>query len=163
MAGMFNKTEKMFFKGKLSWCKLTKPDDWGSWNVTMHPDTESLEAIRTLQGEGLKNVLKKDEDGYFIKFRRPCQRMIKGKVIGVTPPEVVDDKGEPLIGHVGNGSDGVVKLEVYEHNTPGGGKAKAARLEAVKVVNLVPYDPEKDMDDAAKAKVEGLGQQEMFF
>ena len=160
---MYNKTEKIFVKGKLSWCKVNKPNDWNAWVVTIHPDQQSLETIRDLQAEGLKNVLKKDDEGYYITFRRPTSRLLKGKVIGLTPPEAVDNEGKPITVGIGNGSDGIVKLEVYQHGTPGGGKAKAARLEAVKVVNLIPYEPERDMDEAAKEKVEGLGQQEMFF
>lgn len=160
----FNKTEKVFVKGKLSWCYLHKPDDWNNWTVTIAPDKDSLETIRDLQAQGLKNVLKKNEDNeYIVRFKRSTSRQVKGKLIGMTPPEVIGTDGEPLLKNIGNGSDGIVKLEVYEHGTPGGGKAKAARLEAVKITNLVPYEPDRDMNDEAKDKLEGMDKQEMFF
>jgi len=159
----YTPTEKVFIKGKLSWVKVKAPNDWGKWTVTVHPDQASLEIIRDLQAEGLKNVLKKDDEGYYVAFSRPTQKLIKGKVIGMAPPVVVDDKGEPLDKNIGNGSDGIVKLEVYAHGTPGGGRAKAARLESIKVMNLVPYEPERDMNEDAKSKLEGMDKQEMFF
>lgn len=154
-------TEFVFITGKLSWVKTHTPDEWGKWKVTVHPTVESLEKIRELQGEGIKNVLKKDDDGYKCTFSRPTQRMVKGKVIGLTPPEVLQADGKtPLTGvHVGNGSDGTVKLEVYQHNTPGGGKAKAARLLSIKVDNLIPFEMKRDFTEGQQELVSGLAEQ----
>lgn len=157
-------TDNVYIKGKLSWVKVNRPNDWGAWTVTVHPDQASLEIIRELQAQGLKNVLKKDDDGYNITFRRPTSKMIRGKVVGYAPPEVIDKDGNPLHGiNIGNGSDGIVKLEVYQHGTPGGGKAKAARLKTVKVVNLVPFEGERDYTDKQKEMVKGMDTQEMLF
>lgn len=154
-------TEYVFLTGKLSWVKTTVPDEWGKWKATIHPNNESLEKIRDLQAEGIKNVLKKDEDGYCCTFSRPTQKMIKGKVVGLAPPEVLQADGKtPLTGVlVGNGSDGVIKLEVYPHGTPGGGKAKAARLLSIKVDNLIPFEMKKDFSEGQLLAVEGLAEQ----
>lgn len=154
-------TEYVFVRGKLSWVRTTQPNEWGKWTCTIHPDNASLETIRELQGQGVKNVLKKDDDGYFTTFSRPTQKMMKGKVVGLTPPEVLDKEGKPLAKDilVGNGSDGIVKLEVYSHGTPGGGKAKAARLMAIKVENLIPYTVDKDFSAGQKETVAGLNEQ----
>jgi len=151
-------TEHVFIQGKLSWLKCTIPDEWSKWKVTIHPNSESLERIRELQSEGIKNVLKKDDDGYHITFSRPTQKMIKGKVVGLAPPEVLQADGKtPLTGVlVGNGSDGTVKLEVYSHGTPGGGKAKAARLLSIKVDNLIPFEMNRDFNPNQKEAVAGL-------
>jgi hypothetical protein len=145
--------------------KCQQPDEWGKWKVTVHPTEASLEKVRELQGEGIKNVLKKDDDGYKVTFSRPTQKMVKGKVIGLTPPEVLQADGKtPLTGVlVGNGSDGTVKLEVYSHGTPGGGKAKAARLLSIKVDNLIPFEMNRDFDDKQKEAVQGLDEQEFIF
>lgn len=154
-------TEYVFIQGKLSWLKAQTPDEWGKWKVTVHPNNEGLEKIRALQGEGIKNVLKKDDDGYKCTFSRPTQKMVKGKVIGMAPPEILQADGKtPLTGVlVGNGSDGVVKLEVYQHNTPGGGKAKAARLLSVKIDNLIPFELKRDFTAGQQEAVEGLAEQ----
>lgn len=144
-------------KGKASWARLVTPNQWDAWAITVHPDTESLEMIRDLQAQGLKNTLKKDEEGYFVQFRRPINKMIRGKVVAFTPPEVIDADNKPMDGKtVGNGSDVTVRLEVYEHGTPGGGKAKAARLEAVRVDYLIPFNPESDFTEDEKAKIGDL-------
>lgn len=153
-------TEYVFIQGKLSWVKVQTPNEWGKWTVTVHPNNESLEKIRELQGEGMKNVLKKDEDGYFTQFNRPTQKMMKGKVVGLVPPEVLQADGKtPLTGVlVGNGSDGVVKLEVYSHGTPGGGKAKAARLLSIKIDNLIPFELKRDFTAGQQEAVAGLAE-----
>lgn len=152
------KTDYVYVQGKLSWVKTQVPDEWGKWKCTLHPNDESLNKIRDLQAEGLKNVLKKDEDGYLITFSRPTQKLMKGKVVGMAPPEILMADGKtPLQGVlVGNGSDGTLKLEVYSHGTPGGGKAKAARLLSIRVDNLIPFEINRDFDRNQKDKVAGL-------
>jgi hypothetical protein len=134
-------TTNVYVKGTAKWCQLRAPDSWGSYKITLYPDGPSLERIREMQASGLKNVLKKDDDGYNVAFRRPQSKEMRGKIVTFTPPEVLGPDGKtPLLDLVGNGSEVTVKLEVYPHGTPGGGKAIAARLAAVKVDNLVPYD-----------------------
>lgn len=139
------RSEEVRIKGKVSWVKAITPDPtYNKWSVQVHPDQASLDKIRDLQAEGLKNVLKKDEDGYYVSFSRPASKMINGKVQGFAPPVVKDANGRDLPGTiVGNGSDGEIILEVYQHKTPSGGKAKAARWKGLDVTNLIPYNPNK--------------------
>jgi hypothetical protein len=156
------RTQNVYVKGKLSWVRPDKPDPWGNYKATIHPDPESLNIIRGLLDRGLKNKLGQDEDGYNMTFRRPTQKVIKGKVVAFSPVEVLDGtkdklpdgsyfpwKGEAI----GNGSDGVLKLQVYEHPTPSGGKAIAARLEAVRVDNHIPFQK----DDFTKFEERQIG------
>jgi len=151
--------EYLYVQGKLSWVKCDKPDEWGKWKATIHPTPASLEKIRDLQAEGLKNVLKKDEDGYYVSFSRPTQKLIRGKVVGLTPPPIIGEDGAPFTKAIGNGSGGILKLEVYQHNTPGGGKAKAARLESVKITDHIPFEREKDFDPKMLKETAGLDDQ----
>jgi hypothetical protein len=120
-----------------------------------------LEIIRELQTKGIKNQFKKDEDGYYIQFSRPTERKMKGKVIGMTPPLVTNKEGQPMEGvAIGNGSDGTIKLEVYQHPTPSGGKAHAARWDALRVDNLIPFNKDTDFPDPAqKEQAKGLDEQ----
>lgn len=169
----FSKTQFVYITGKFTWAKLKVPEtafsDKPKWTITVYPNEASLEIIRELQAEGMKNILKKDEDGYHIKFGRPTERRTKeGRAIGMDPPMVLngqnlDKDGNPLpLGDVlvGNGSDGVIKLEVYEHRVPGSEKkAKAARLLSVRVDNLVPYTINKDFDTNQNRAIKGLDQQ----
>lgn len=153
----------LFLKGKLKWCQTTKPDQFGNWKATIYPDTESLEKIRDLQAKGLKNVLGKDEEGYHITFRRPQNKKVRGELRAYTAPIVLRADGSVCADLVGNGSDGYIKLEVYDYKNPTTGKMlKAARLVSIRVDNLVPYMkdslPRYDAD-----KVEGLDTQAPMF
>jgi len=156
------KTRFEYVSGKMSWVRVVKPDlTYNCWSVTLHPDTTSLEKIREWQGDGLKNQIKKDDDGWFAKFRCNVSRERKdGSIWTFEAPKVVDKDGRPFDGSIiGNGSDGTLKLEVYEHPTPGGGRAIAARLVGVKVDVLVPFNPESDYTEAEAAETADLRKQ----
>lgn len=156
------KTRFEYVSGKLSWVRVVKPDlTYNCWTVTLHPDAASLEKIREWQSEGLKNQVKKDDDGWYVKFRCNVSRERKdGSIWTFEAPRVVDKDGRPMDGSIiGNGSDGTIKLEVYEHPTPGGGKAIAARLVGVKVDSLVKFDPEADYTESEAKETEELRKQ----
>ena len=134
-------TENVFIEGMTKWAYVKNPNEWGAWSIGMYIQGSSLERMRELQAKGMKNAIKKDEDGWFIGFRRPMQQLIRGKQVVFPPPEVFGPDGKtPLTEDIGRGSKVTVKLECYTHGTPGGGKAIAARLAGVKVDELVPVD-----------------------
>lgn len=162
------RTYNEYIKGKLSWVRPDKPDPWGNYKATIHPDAESLEKIRELAAKGMKNKIGKDEDGYVVTFRRPTQKMMKGKVVAFTPVELLDGTQPKLADGsfpplrdvaVGNGSDGVIKLQIYEHPTPSGGKAVAARLEAIRIDNLIPFK-KTDISDFEARQLGDLADQD---
>lgn len=166
-------TENKYLRGKLSWVRPDKPDPWGNYKATIHPDVESLEIARGLAAEGVKNQIRKDEDGYYIVYRRPTQKLIRGKVQAFVPVEMLDGNTKLPDGSyaplrdvmVGNGSDGVIKLQVYEHGTPSGGKAKAARLESIRIDNLVPFSGREQFTPDEQRQTKGLDdvpKQELF-
>lgn len=160
-------TEYVFISGKTKWFRHDRPDSSAkdgeipSWSHIIYPDTKSLEKIRELQAEGMKNVLHKDEDGYWIRFRRPTERRTNGRSQAMAPPLVVLDDGvTPLQGNVGNGSDVTTKLEVYSHRIPGTTrKAKAARWQSTRIDNLIIYKPPGEFTPAEEKTVEGLKEQ----
>jgi hypothetical protein len=132
----------VYLQGKAKWARLATPDQWGNWKVNLYLNDESKGIFN---GLGVKNTLKRDEDGDYIVLRRPTQKVVKGKVMGYAPPTVVDKSGAPADGMaIGNGSDITVKLEYYSYKSPQGDQGKAIRLAGVKVDNLVPYSPDKD-------------------
>lgn len=154
---MPGKTDTVFLQGKAKFARLHLPDQWGNYKITLYLSNASYEKFKEL---GVKNVVKKDEDGYFITLRRPLQKMMKGKVVGLAPPSTVDKTGIPLRDvMIGNGSDVTVKLAYYSYNTPQGEKGHAIRLEGVRVDNLVPYNPPTDHDPTTYEQVEGLDKQ----
>lgn len=159
-------TQRISVKGKCKWAHVTRLNRYDAWSIELWPNPEDLERIRELQAKGLKNTMRKDEDGYYTRFRRDPKKDIRLrtgeiKTIIFTPPTVSMADGSPLPDGVsiGNGSDVTVVLEVYEHGTPGGGKAVAARLEGVRVDNLVPFNPATDYTDEEAERVKVLTDQ----
>jgi hypothetical protein len=78
---------------------------------------------------------------------------------------MADGSPLPSGASIGNGSDVTVLLEVYTHGTPGGGSAVAARLEGVRVDNLIPFEPGRDYetDEEREAAADVAGQPEHKF
>ena len=73
----------------------------------------------------------------------------KGKKwsLGGGPPRVIDEHGDDFDKLIGNGSTGELLIEVYEISSgPLKGK-KGHRLEAVKILNHIPYEPNDDEDE----------------
>lgn len=152
-------SEFIYLKGKVSWVRYITPDPtYNKWSVTLHPDEESLSTLQKLtMDRGLKNQFKKDEDGYYMNFSRPAERRIKGRTIAMTPPKVVDKDNAPIEGvAIGNGSDGIVKLELYQHPTPSGGRAWAARFDSLKIENLIPYNLDQPEGEDQKDMAESM-------
>jgi len=133
-------TEYIKIKGKTKWFKYAALNKFGKWSHDLYPDAESLEKLRDLQAEGMKNVIHKDDDGYWITFSR--QPFITKRDQSKTPlaPPVVMKDDKPFHENVGNGSDVVTTLEVYQHNVPNSTKkAKAVRWYGSDIVNLIPF------------------------
>lgn len=147
----------VFLQGKCKWCRTEKVDQYGKWKVLLYPTEESLEEIKQLKELGLKNHLKKDEDGYCMYFSRDAQKTIKNKVIAFQPPEIFHSDGTTPMKdvYIGNGSDVTLKLEVYSYGY-GDKKGIAARWVSARVDNLVPFEVKRDFTETQKERIEGL-------
>jgi hypothetical protein len=138
------------FDGKVKQCRHNTVDAFNNWSVIFYPNEHSLEAFRNLKDEkGLKNEIKKDEDGYFIWCRRPQQKMIKGSLVGFAPPEVVDAEGKPFgTDIIGDNSECTIKFELYSYFPPSSRTPNhAIRWNGLKVNKLVPYVPKDKAND----------------
>ena len=154
---MTNSSQLVDVHGKLKYIHAVSFNKYDKWSVTFYPDAKSLEVIRELQAEGVKNVMKKDDDGYFIQFSREPTKLIRGKVIAFAAPKVIDKDGKPFDGNrIGRGSDATIRLDVYSHATPNGGRAKAARWDSIRIDNLIPFDIDKDMPPADAERIKSL-------
>lgn len=134
-------------EGSFNWTQITDPqetpfkDKKGNakwvWKTQFRPNSESLMKVMDLQSKGVKNQLKKDDLGYYVNFNRPTKDSA-GKAL--QPPRAFKADGiTPLTENIGNGSKGKVVLELYEHKTPNGGKAHAARLYSFSITDLVVF------------------------
>ena len=168
-------TDFVYLQGKGKWCKVTTPDaKFGDpkWSVVLYPNPDSYNKLLDLKKKGIRNMIKKDEDGYFTTFSRPQEKKYRGRINAFTPPELLDgtkpleDGGYmpfPRENLIGNGSDITIKLAVYTFSTPGDKPGErtgcAARLESVRIDNLIPYNPNRDMDEVQKGLVRGMDEQ----
>lgn len=134
-------TEFVEVQGKCKWFKHRDLDKYGKWSHQFYPTAESLEKLRALQAAGAKNVLHKDDEGYWMSLhRRPFLEKKDGTKVPLQPPHVTDKDGLPYAGNVGNGSDVTDTLEVYTHGVPNTTKkAKAFRWYGTRIDNLIPY------------------------
>lgn len=134
-------TDKVILEGTFKWTRTTTPDPvYDCWSTAFYPSPDSLIQVMDLQSQGVKNTIKKDEDGYFVSYRRPTKKQVKGKPDIVFEAPKVTLNGGPIGDKlIGNGSKGKLILEVYQHSTPTGGKAKAARLFGIDITELVEY------------------------
>lgn len=150
--------EYEYIDGIVKWFRAGRPDEYQLpngkieyvWSHLQYPDEKGLNTIRILQSQGMKNVLKHDEDGWYVRWRRPASKDIRGRLVHFPPPEVIDVEGkkaDPETYLVGNGSHATTKLEVYSHKTPGGGSAKAARWLGSKINTLIPYEREEPEEE----------------
>jgi hypothetical protein len=149
--------ERQYWSGKVSWCNVDRVDNFGRWSLTLYPDTKAYNEIMKLKQEGLQNVIKKDDDGYYLNISRPIEvRMKTGKALALAPPVVIDSEGLNLAKKVGKGSDVTVKVEIRRYKTPRNTEGVAVRLESVRVDNLVTFEPERDFPPAIAKAVAGL-------
>lgn len=145
-------TETFDLEGTFYWVRNNDLDKFGNWSVTHYPTPEAMKVIQKLKGEGLKKSIKRDEKGDFISWSRRPKTIIKDKEVIFGPPGVWEEDGvTPIKGIVGNGSKGSIRLEVYHYGRP---VAKAARWEALKISDLVVYDPVKTPADSIVTKQE---------
>lgn len=146
-------TQAVLLSGKCKWARIDKPNRYNKFSIVLYPDAESLEKIKMMMEKGIKNVLKKDEDGYNMEFK--CDVSKNGR--NFPPPPALIGDGELVQGLIGNGSDVTVKVDMYDYGIPHQkGRGYAVRLKSVYVHELVPYTRSNDFDDFLNASVKGL-------
>ena len=168
------KMEFVYLQGKTKWFRHSAPNKFGSWSHDLYLDPPSLEKWKELQEgsediQGIKNQLRKDEDGYFVTLRRPVEKQLRtGKKIGFAPPDVfMADGVTPLRDiNIGDGSDVTTKLEVYTHFIPGSPNkmGRAIRWLSSKIDNLVPFENKSsEFTKEEQRAVKGLAEQPAQF
>lgn len=142
-------TKTYFFNGVAKWAKTQKVGKFGNYEVDAY-----LSDWDEFDNSGLQLKKKTDDDGgVFVRFRRPEKQEIKGDIVERGPPDVKlfagtnpengEDMWEDFDGAVGNGSECVFKVVVYDTKL----KGKGHRLEAIGVKKLVEYIPGEDQSE----------------
>lgn len=131
-------TETFYFFGTTYWAKVREPDEkYNNYQVPVYLNDKSWVQLRK---SGLQLKTKKDDRGEYVTFRRDHVKMMKGEVVTLGPPEVflynVDTQiASPFDGLIGNGSEVIVQVDVYDTI-----KGKGHRLVGVGITKLVPYE-----------------------
>jgi hypothetical protein len=137
------KSDQIKFRGKVTWAQLIDPNKFGNWSLNLYPEPDSLERLRELT---LKNVFKKDDDGYYLQISRQTNvEFVKGVQTGLTPPKLQMKDGSPVTERIGDGSICEVTCELRKYKVPNSEKwGNAIRLYRVTVEELVPSQYKKD-------------------
>lgn len=138
-------TEYLYLRGTAKWPQLVKPDEeYDNFKVNLYMDKESMALFKE---SGLQLTPKTDEDGEYVVFRRPNYKQIKNELVHFGPPKVIDKDGLPVTELIGNGSEIVVKVVVYDSK-----KGKGHRLEGVQVHKLVVWEGNGESKSSAVTK-----------
>lgn len=138
-------TETLYLSGVVEGpIRLNSPDEkYDSFYVGLGLDAESQ---KTFDASGMQQqVVKSNETGKpFYFFRRPNKKVIKDELVKFGPPKVLDKDNNAVTDFVGKGSKVTIKVVVYDSR-----KGKGHRLEAVRVDELVKYEPKPKAEEAA--------------
>lgn len=162
---MAGKTEYLFLVGKGRWCKFFAPSQYGKFSVEFAPDEASLSTLMELKKEGIRNVIKRDDEGvYRLNISRNSIIRTKGGAdMANSPPVVIDKDGNPWNKDkgIGNDSDMTIKVAVRRYKVPMTGKEGVAiGLESVRIDNLIDFNPNTDWPESnAKKQISGLAEQ----
>jgi len=151
-------TEMVVFQGKAKWVRPYQPNKYNKWSIDLYLDKDQAERFKSYK---TKTYMKWDdvEKMHYVTFSRPVSKLIRGKETGLAPPVVTDSKGQPLHNvPIGNYSDCTITCELYGYVVPGTKeKLKAIRLFAIRVDNLIPFEPSSYFPDELPG-VESLAQ-----
>ena len=126
-------TKEIKVQGTVRWAKFREQqvNKWGKLQVNFYPkDKATRSAISAL---GARNPIKEDEDGnlYYIFVKRLDDSVVPGAV-------VVWQDGAPFDGHIGNGSEVELTLQVYTWDNEHG-KGTGVKVIFCNILNLVEY------------------------
>jgi hypothetical protein len=148
-------SQNFYFLGTAKWCKVKEPDDKFNKTGTDLYMTEG--SWKAFNSSGIQIKVRENDEGQFVRFSRPWEKLMKGEVVHLGPPIVLIRREEavkhglegesspeldyiPFTGLVGNGSFVSCKVNVYDTK-----RGKGHQLEVVAVETLVPYES-KNMD-----------------
>lgn len=135
-----------YFRGIAEWAKVHKPDPkFDVYTLDLYLDKLSMSLFKDSK---LQLQVREGERGSFIKLRRPNTKIIKKELINNGPPKVLisrDGNYVPFEDNIGNGSEVVTRVRVYDTM-----KGKGHELETVAVESLVPYGGESFTPDGTE-------------
>jgi hypothetical protein len=173
MAKAVSNTKYYSFEGKVEWCKVYTPDEFRGavrWTLDFFPKDE--DELKKIKDSGIQKVIKDKGNGPQLNFSRSTTKLMKGKIVHFTPPQILDADGKVLVKYVGKdgkdirsydeegtiiervgepiliGNGSTVRVNVSVYPTAMG---PGNRLESITLVDLVHYEkPEEETPEEAK-------------
>lgn len=154
----------MVLTGHVSYAKVYDPDEFrgvSKWKLNLHPDDDEIKRIKAA-GIQLKlhdsNEEKSGVPGKYFTFSRPVSKEFDDGTAYFSPPSIYDADGEPIMTYVDNGEEieangkkvligngSLIQIGVTVYDTKRFGKG--TRLNWVKILELVEYDPDAKSAD----------------
>ena len=161
-------------KGFIKWAKPYEPDEYlgaKRWIVNFYP-ADAVQMERLIKS-GLTLKIGKDEDGEFVKLRRPVKKEIGENIVIFAPPRItgevevdyVDQDGNPITSYnkgdgkeiirrgekipLGNLTECIINYSVYSTQ-----KGNGHRWEGLRVTKLVEFEERVDEPESEETKVE---------
>lgn len=126
-------TKEIKVTGTVRWAKFREQqvNKWGKLQVNFYPKDKATRS--SISALGARNPIKEDEDGnlYYIFVKRLDDNIAPG------PVRVLMD-GKLFEGHIGNGSEVELTLQVYTWDNEHG-KGAGVKVIAADILNLVEY------------------------
>ena len=132
-------------EGKAYWASITRP------NTTFDPVYQIDVAVDDITAKDFASrgvTIKEDERGKVLKFKRKVERQ-DGTANPM--PRLVDAKKNPIDVLVGNGSQVKVLYKEFEW-TFAGKSGRSLDLQAVQVIDLIPYGEDFDIAEGYVAE-----------
>ena len=167
------------FRGFSGYAMMYRPDEFMDkeyWKISFYPETGAV--LDKMRAKGVRLKVYEDDgeksgvSGKYVVIKRPTEKEFKTGLVEFNPPSIYDKdgkglvtydkktgerKGEPVL--IGNGSLVEVTVSIYDAKPYG----KGTRLESVKIIDLIEYNPEPDEedDDAEEEAEEKPAEQEV--
>ncbi len=139
-------------KGKANWVRIPRPDNYKNYSLTVDVGEDFIKQLKAghcsakVQAIDHEKKLEiHDKDAQFsFTFRKSS---VSKAGDPQQPPTMVDSKKNPLPAGVmvGNGSDLIVQYHMYPWDDGGTPREKVV-LDAIQVVNLIPYVPKEQLE-----------------
>lgn len=127
--------------GVVRWASVQKPkkkyksDDEFEYSIDICPS--SKEQLNIFKQSGVRNKPKVDDDGnIWFTLKRPYTVTVRGEVVTLHKPAVLNEDGSVNEALVGNGSTCTVKFSTFDFKDG----TKGSQLEAVMIHDLVKFE-----------------------
>ena len=139
-------TTQYILRGKFKWMNnlFNRDEEYNKYSVDFYPTEESWNTYKDI---GLELKVRTDEDWEqnYVRLTRKHSQLIKDNLVTFGPPRVYNADGteKTEIGTMGNGTEGMVKIEVYDT-----AKGRGHRLVEVAITEEVAYVPDPNRGPA---------------